>query len=168
VNRVLLVVAYVLLGPFFASLFLMGAYAISQGMPFPTSGQITTIAGSLPRLAKTYLAMSFLFYVPGLLPALATGLWTGSRLRKTGRCPWWLSAAFGALTSAGFIGLPLLLLAADYAKGTGFGAVTVGVMMVAFQAVTGFLGTIPVWFVTAPIRRRIAADPSEFRREPAA
>jgi hypothetical protein len=165
--RTLLVIAHVLVGPFCAGLvFIALHFGFSDGSMLLRPGS----GGESPpiNLLVDYIKLTPIFYAPGFLPALTTGFLTGSRVQMTGRCNWLRAATYGAAASVILVGAPSLIFVSGAATSWQIGYPATIVAMLAFQAVLGFVGTIPVWLMTGGLRRRLAAARASDAAMPAA
>jgi hypothetical protein len=154
--RALLALAHVLIGPFCAGLVFVASHFGLTGGPLILRPNAEGVHG-LSSLLAEYIGLTPIFYAPGFLPALTTGLLTASRVWKTGRCTWLWAATCGAVTSAIFVGAPSLVFVREAARSLQIGYVSAVVVMLGFQAALGFIGTIPVWLATGVLRNRLAA-----------
>jgi hypothetical protein len=164
--RSLLAIAHVLIGPFCAGLVFIAFHVafVSGQMPVRRGdiGLYTPI-----RLLVDYIKLTPIFYAPGFLPALTTALLTASQVRVAGSCTWLRAATYGAVASVFFVGLPSLVFLRDAARSWEVGYPATVVAMLGFQAMLGFVGTIPAWFATGRLRRRLAEARSPKATTPA-
>jgi hypothetical protein len=152
---IVLVLAHVLMGPFCAGLVFVALHsALTDGplMLRPAAGGAHTPFS----LLMEYVRITPIFYVPGFLPALVTGLLTASQVWIKGRCSWLRAAMYGAVASIVLVGVPPLFFLDGTARSWQIGYPVTIVAMLTLQAVLGFVGTIPVWLVTGFLRRRLA------------
>jgi hypothetical protein len=152
---ILLVLAHVLIGPFCVGIMFVAIHTALSGeleLLKPIAGRT---CGPACLLTK-YIKLTPIFYVPGFLPALTTGLLTASQVLIKGRCTWLWAAICGAAASALLVGVPSLLFVKGAAQSWQIGYPATIAAMLAFQAVLGFFGTIPVWLATGRLRRRLA------------
>jgi hypothetical protein len=162
-----LVLAHVLIGPFLVGLM----FCAGQWLLDPDFTLLDDRGSMLPPpldFAVAYLKLSPIFYAPGLAPAIATGLLTAARVRSAGRCGLRWAATYGALTSAILVGMPSLVFTSALVSSHGWPTLPTAAGLVALQGTFGFLGTIPVWFATEGLRRKIAAEHHGGRLKPEA
>jgi hypothetical protein len=138
---------YILCGPFFAfSSYLIAMLAFTKDF-------------DMALLPKFSLMLLPIFYIVGLLPAILTAFLTAGRISKSGRCLWYQSAGYGALSGALLIGAPFLF----------YGLVqptqSVNILVLGYLSIVpvllGFFGTIPVWYLTRARQAKLAAAFSE-------
>jgi hypothetical protein len=152
-----LALAHLLLGPPCAGLLFVAALWMS-GAGGQSSLDLVGVILNAPRLLVSYVPITPAFYIPGALPALTTGMLTALRVWKTGRCSWVWASTCGAVASVMLVGLPSLLFIDGITKSWRIGYPAAFLLMLAFQATLGFVGTIPVWIATGFLRRRLAAE----------
>jgi hypothetical protein len=81
-----------------------------------------------------------------LLPAVLTGWLTARQVVREGHCPWWLSSAFGGMTSGA---LAVIGLSLGHMTGPHGMAIPPVVGGSALIALIGFVGTWPCWWLSA-------------------
>jgi hypothetical protein len=160
------VFAHILIGPFCVGLIFIALHIVFTDRPV-LSGSAASGAYNPVRLLVDYIRLSPVFYAPGFLPALITGLLTVSRVWKTGSCSWPRAALYGAATSLVLVGAPSLFFLDGAARSLQIGYPAIVIAMLAFQTVLGFLGTIPVWLATGGLRHRLAKARMEAAAKPA-
>ncbi len=108
------------------------------------------VARILSRLSR--IGDLSVFYVLGLLPAFSTGLLTEWRIRRNGSCVMFRSAMYGSLTSVVILAT-FSLFVLEGVRSFSFGSV---MQIVFYKALLGFFGTLPVWWLTRGLQRRIS------------
>jgi hypothetical protein len=99
--------------------------------------------------------MLLVFYLPGLPPALVTGLLTEWHMKRHGHCPALRSAVYGSLSSIGISAIFLLFVPMSYANPS-----SVPVIL-ASKALLGFLATFPVWWLTRGLQQPIGTSAAD-------
>jgi hypothetical protein len=153
--RSLLALAHLLLGPPCAGLVFISLH-MAAGAQQILRSDVGGLLGPFALLVE-YIQLTPIFYGPGFLPALTTGLLTASRVWRIGSCSWLWASTCGALASVALVGLPSLFLLPGATQSWKIGYPAATVLMLGFQAVLGFVGTIPVWIATSFLRRKLAA-----------
>jgi hypothetical protein len=153
-----LILAYLGYGPFFAWAVYGFVFAIYILLTVLLSPSMHTLVS---RSLVWFLSVLLLpvFYMAGAFPALATGCLTARRVKNSGSCPWYISAIYGAASSAAIIGVPVVILAIPkFIQSFNFAVWKDPVVIIAAQTVFGFLGTIPAWYLTQNHQRELADE----------
>ncbi|MGL4243640.1 MAG: hypothetical protein ACRCTI_21205 [Beijerinckiaceae bacterium] len=105
-NSILISVTFLLAGPLLVFLLHLGPFGAIASFISGDSRLPVLRVQTLWTDGKLYLLVVALYYVAGFIPAILAAEATKFRIRRTGRCPWWFSAAAGGIAS-----LPVIALA---------------------------------------------------------